>query len=136
MWTVDAQKQTGPNGSRLIALIYQSDSGFASVVDRIEVSDTITQDYLSVLAKARVDQLNAQDQAYAALVDGPITLKDPPPPDKDAIARAQYFNDVLILDKLNAAVDNGTLDASDPVLVAQQIKVKTEFKPEYVGLPK
>lgn len=134
MWTANAIKETGPNGSRVIAIVYASDSGYAAVREVFEVTEGTTQDFLNQRANERITKLSSQDAAYESLQDGPLSPKASPPPSQDELDKQQYFLDLQILQQLSAAVASGIIAKDDPSIAAQQTKVKAEFKPEYVGL--
>lgn len=133
MWSANAQKQTGPNGLREIAVIFESDSGYGSITEHLAFNESMTQDIIAGFAKRRIEELNAQDAAYEALVDGPIVPKDvvPVPPTQDEIDRALFLEDYHLLQKLTASVESGLLAADDKLITDLRVQVKAQFKPEY-----
>lgn len=133
MWSANARKQTGANGAREIAIVFESDSGFGSITDTLAVGDSTTDQVIADYAQTKIDALNAQDVVYKSLTEGPIVpAKVPPPtPSQDELDRIQFLQDYRLLQNLVKSVDAGLLAADDKSITALQVKVKSEFKPEY-----
>lgn len=141
-WKATAQKQTGPNGQRLIAIIYGSDSGPASVIDRYEIRQGIDNDFIAQTAAAKLGELTSQDALDAALVEGDLKAAIgaiiPPVLDPGAEqAKADQVAYLAAYQKLkgfSASLELGVIKADDANYLAAQQAVKVLYKPEYAGL--
>lgn len=134
MWSAKTRKETGPNGNRQVALVFESDSGYASITDIYSVTPELTTDFLAERAKVRIEELNALDAVFEAVEVGVIVGKDPEPPSKEDLDKKQFQADYKLLQHLLAGVQDGVLKPDDQILIDLQTKVKTEFKPEYGDL--
>ncbi len=138
-WTVTVRKETGNNGTRLLALTYTSDQDYGSIVDRFEVREGI-EDVIVASAKDRLKLLDEQDQVLGSLVESDLetrilNAKDDPPvlEDPAEAARREFFTQYNKLKAAEVALEKGLIKADDATLSALRVSVKELYSPDYLG---
>lgn len=137
-WSATAGLTTGNNGSRIITITYVDDTkNHPIIVDSYDpFSQQIDDDFLADQAFRKIVSLDARDLSLESITLGPISpqIKVVIPPTKDQLAQSKYISDSSKLQSMQDLVKIGALAADDSALTALQDIVKSEFKPEYVGL--
>lgn len=109
---------------------------------RIEPFDVTGATYDSLISRiqSRIAVLNANDLILVQVADvekTPIPVAapaTPPAPKQDEIDRATFITDNNALKAMQKAIEQGLKKDSDQDYLDLQVKVKTEFKPEYSPL--
>lgn len=124
MWNAKIFSNSFVKGQLLIGVEYSN--GVQTFNETIDLTGG-TKEGLDARIQAKLLTLNTSDIAAAAIAIGDFTVKPLPQANKDL---NQYFEDRNTLNKLQSLVSAGILDPAD--IVDLQVKLKAEFKPEYL----
>lgn len=145
-WKATTQKETGVNGTRLLAVIYVSDSGDGSVIDRYDITPDIEQRLLPII-KDKLETLAKQDVLLASVSTGdwsekvaefkspePIIVVEDPLIVAARQAEEDFQRDYQSLKFANNAVVLGVIDNDNTELVALRNDLRKRYKTDYFRL--
>lgn len=126
MWQAEIESKTFENGVLKIGVQYTNGTQkFSESID-LTGGDMKT---LSIKIQSKLDTLNASEATNTAIMLGNFSA---PVPDQAEVDKQIYFSDLQTLQKMQSLIDSGIKDAQDKDFTDLQLKIKAEFKPEYV----
>lgn len=136
MWiAAKLQKRKTAEGRLNIAVVYANDDG-RTTYDSFDAQPGMTDASISAQAVGKLKQLNGQETAFASITEGglDVSIKDPPPPDPQDVARQKFLGDYGAVLRLQRAVTAGLIPPDDPQIAAAQKTMTEGFLPEYLSI--
>lgn len=126
-WSVMATKKQKENG--LVRVFVQFSNG-SEVVDDSLIITSLAE--LKRAVKQRIDRLESAQTLFTNLpLNTPVDVSVTQPTEAE-IARQTFHDDMAKLHRLRQAVDLGILTGNETIITNLIIKIKSEFKPEYL----